>query len=74
MLCNGAGGAPALDNGRGSSRTAVLRHKHEILSGHTSSISAQQCAYDRCGCCVCAVSLNVAVAVSKQRAFMLRLL
>ena len=46
MLCNGAGGAPALDNGRGSSRTAVLRHKHEILSGHTSSISAQQCAYD----------------------------
>ncbi|PRW57468.1 Two-component response regulator ARR14 isoform 1 [Chlorella sorokiniana] len=49
VLCNGTGGAPALDNGRGSSRTAVLRHKHEIQSGHTSSISAQQCAYDREG-------------------------
>lgn len=45
VLSNGGGGAPALDDGRGSSRTAVLRHKHELLSGHTSSLSVQQVAY-----------------------------
>lgn len=49
VLCHGAGGAPALDSGRGSARTPVLRHKHEVASGHTSSISVQQCAYDRQG-------------------------
>ena len=39
----------ALDNGRGRSRTAVLRHKHELQSGRTSSISLQACAYDAAG-------------------------
>lgn len=28
-----------LDNGRGSARTQVLKHNHEIATGHTSSIS-----------------------------------
>ena len=46
VLCHGGGGAPALDNGRGSSRARVCRHKHEIESGHTSSISQQLLAYD----------------------------
>ncbi|KAF2068881.1 hypothetical protein CYY_009797 [Polysphondylium violaceum] len=30
-----------LDNGRGSARTNVFRHKHEIESGRTSSISSE---------------------------------
>ncbi|KAL4451725.1 hypothetical protein ABPG75_007387 [Micractinium tetrahymenae] len=49
VLCHGAGGSPALDNGRGSSRMQVLRHKHELEMGHTSSISLQQLAYDADG-------------------------
>jgi GTPase len=49
VLCHGAGGAPLLDNGRGSARVRVFRHKHECESGHTSSISLQQCCYDAKG-------------------------
>jgi GTPase len=41
VLTNGSDGAPLLDNGRGSARMAVFRHKHEIESGRTSSISQQ---------------------------------
>lgn len=41
ILTNGARGRPILDNGRGSARMAVFRHKHEIESGRTSSISQQ---------------------------------
>lgn len=41
VLTNGADGRPLLDNGRGSARMAVFRHKHEIESGRTSSISQQ---------------------------------
>ena len=49
VLSQGARGAPLLDNGRGSSRMAVFRHKHEIETGHTSSISLQTLAYDADG-------------------------
>lgn len=49
VLSHGAGGAPLLDNGRGSARMRVFRHKHECESGHTSSISLQQLAYDAAG-------------------------
>lgn len=41
VLTHGADGRPLLDNGRGSARMAVFRHKHEIESGRTSSISQQ---------------------------------
>lgn len=33
VLTDGARGRPILDNGRGSARMAVFRHKHEIESG-----------------------------------------
>ncbi|KAL4421140.1 hypothetical protein ABPG77_000775 [Micractinium sp. CCAP 211/92] len=46
VLTHGGGGAPALDNGRGSSRMQVLVHRHEIEAGHTSSIGRQQLGYD----------------------------
>lgn len=49
VLTYGAGGAPLLDNGRGSARMAVFRHKHEIESGRTSSISQQILGYDAAG-------------------------
>ncbi len=49
VLTHGAGGAPLLDNGRGSARMAVFRHKHEIESGRTSSISQQILGYDAAG-------------------------
>jgi hypothetical protein len=41
VLTQGADGRPLLDNGRGSARMPVFRHKHEIESGRTSSISHQ---------------------------------
>ncbi len=50
VLTNGARGRPILDNGRGSARMAVFRHKHEIESGRTSSISQQMVGYDEDGC------------------------
>ena len=49
VLTHGSGGKPLLDNGRGSARTAVARHKHEIESGHTSSISQQALGYSAQG-------------------------
>ena len=49
ILTNGARGRPILDNGRGSARMAVFRHKHEIESGRTSSISQQMVGYDEDG-------------------------
>lgn len=34
-----------LDDGHGSARLEVLRHKHEVESGHTSSLSHQAVGY-----------------------------
>ena len=45
VLTRGVDGAPRLDDGRGSARTAVLRHKHEIASGRTSSVSREALGY-----------------------------
>ena len=39
----------ALDNGRGSARLHVFRHKHEIENGRTSSISQQMVGFDTAG-------------------------
>ena len=44
-LTHGAAGSPLLDNGHGSARMAVFRHKHEIESGRTSSLSQQLLGY-----------------------------
>ncbi len=41
VLSQGARGRPGLDDGRGAARLAVLRHKHEIETGRTSSICQQ---------------------------------
>ena len=38
-----------LDNGKGSARTRVFRHKHEILSGKSSSFSHQILGFDENG-------------------------
>lgn len=38
-----------MDNGRGAARMHVFRHKHEIESGRTSSISRQLLGYDADG-------------------------
>ncbi|KAK9815416.1 hypothetical protein WJX72_003287 [[Myrmecia] bisecta] len=46
VLTHGSGGRPLLDNGHGAARMNVLRHKHEIESGRTSSISQQLLGYD----------------------------
>ena len=43
VLSQGARGRPGLDDGRGAARLAVLRHKHEIETGRTSSICQQVC-------------------------------
>jgi GTPase len=49
VLTHGVDGAPLLDDGKGKARTAVFRHKHEIQSGHTSSISQSMLGYDSNG-------------------------
>ena len=49
VLTHGSDGRPVLDNGRGSARMSVLRHKHELESGRTSSISQQALGYDEQG-------------------------
>jgi hypothetical protein len=49
VLTLGAHGRPQLDDGRGRARMNVLRHKHEIESGRTSSISQQLLGYDEEG-------------------------
>lgn len=46
VLTHGVDGRPLLDNGHGSARMAVFRHKHEIETGRTSSISQQMLGYD----------------------------
>ena len=38
-----------LDNGRGSTRQSVFRHKHEVDSGRTSAISQQILGFDATG-------------------------
>lgn len=47
-----------LDNGRGLARVNVFRHKHEIETGRTSSISQQIMGYDSKGRIVNYESLN----------------
>ena len=49
VLTQGLDGRPLLDNGRGFARMAVFRHKHEMESGRTSSISQQLLGYDEEG-------------------------
>lgn len=49
VLTHGSDGQPLLDNSAGSARMSVFRHKHEIESGRTSSISQQMLGYDREG-------------------------
>jgi GTPase len=38
-----------LDNGRGTARINVFRHKHEIMNGRTSSVSQQIVGFDAAG-------------------------
>ena len=56
VLTHGSEGRPLLDNCLGSARMSVFRHKHEIETGRTSSISQQMLGYDREGegghCCL----------------------
>ncbi|CAD7702244.1 unnamed protein product [Ostreobium quekettii] len=49
VMTHGTDGKPILDNGGGSARTTVLRHKHEIETGRTSSISQHMLGYDQDG-------------------------
>lgn len=49
VLTHGVDSAPLLDDGRGRARTAVSRHKHEIQSGHTSSVSQCMLGFDSQG-------------------------
>lgn len=49
VMTHGSDNRPQLDNGKGSARTNVLRHKHEIETGRTSSISQQLLGYDKDG-------------------------
>lgn len=46
VLTHGQKGRPLLDNGQGSARMNVLKHKHEIETGRTSSLSHHTLAYD----------------------------
>lgn len=45
MTQRGADGGPLLDDGRGLARVSVFRHKHELQSGRTSSLSEQLLSY-----------------------------
>lgn len=49
VLTHGEDGSPLLDNGQGGARSRVFKHKHEVQSGRTSSISLQTVAYGRNG-------------------------
>lgn len=49
VLTRGSGGRPALDCGRGTARMSVLRHKHEIQTGRTSSLATTILGYDQGG-------------------------
>lgn len=46
VMTHGQKGRPLLDDGHGSARMTVLRHKHEIETGRTSSLSQHTLAYD----------------------------
>lgn len=48
-LTTGQDGECCLDNGHGSARTNVLKHKHEIETGHTSTVSKHLLGYDQEG-------------------------
>mmetsp|Transcript_3599 Transcript_3599/g.9339 ORF Transcript_3599/g.9339 Transcript_3599/m.9339 type:complete len:669 (-) Transcript_3599:162-2168(-) len=59
----------ALDNGRGSARLKVLKHKHETESGRTSSISEDQhLGFDEAGRVLNAQSASNPVLSSEGRA------
>jgi GTPase len=49
VLTHGIDGEPVLDDGRGKARTSVFRHKHEVQTGHTSSISQAMLGYNADG-------------------------
>lgn len=49
VLTHGVDGQPLLDDGSGQARTAIFRHKHEVQTGHTSSISQSMLGYDANG-------------------------
>jgi GTPase len=49
VLTHGVDGRPLKDNGRGTARMAVFRHKHEVRTGRTSSISRTVLGYDEDG-------------------------
>jgi len=49
VLTHGTDGQPSLDNGHGRARMNILRHKHELVTGRTSSLSAQSLGYDEAG-------------------------
>lgn len=44
-LTNGDDDLPSLDNGQGSARTNILKHKHEIETGHTSTVTKHFLGY-----------------------------
>ena len=46
VLTHGVDGMPVLDDGCGKARTSVFRHKHEVQTGHTSSISQAMLGYN----------------------------
>lgn len=49
VLTHGVDGKPSLDDGRGAARMTVHKHKHEVSSGRTSSLSVQVAGYDSLG-------------------------
>lgn len=58
VLTHGLDGAPSLDDGAGRARTSVFRHKHEVQTGHTSSISQAMVGYDADGAVLNYVGVN----------------
>lgn len=52
-----------LDNGRGRARLNLFRHRHEIQSGRTSSISQEIIGFDSEGE-VCSVDLHICFFLS----------
>eukprot|EP00890_Picochlorum_soloecismus_P005879 jgi/Picsp_1/6292/NSC_03642-R1_gtp-binding protein 2 len=49
VLSHGSDGKPCLDSGRGSARMRVMRHKHEIQSGRSSSSAHHLVKYNEQG-------------------------
>ena len=50
-----------LDNGRGKSRLSLLKHRHEIVSGVTSSLAQELIGYQEVGSVTNTVAPNVSV-------------